>query len=125
MKKKVVLSKDAPKPSPYYSQAIVANKFVFVAGTEGIHPKTGKYPRGVKEQTRQTLLNIKAILEAAGCTLKDVVKMNVHLVNISDYARMNEAYKPFFPNSPPARTVLSTNLPSPMLVNMDCVAMKK
>ena len=125
MTKKVVLTENAPRPSPYYSQAIVADKFVFVAGHEGSDPKTGKCREGVKEQTRQALLNIKAILEAAGCTLEDVVKVNVHLVNIMDYPQMNEVYSTFFPNSPPARTILSTDLPSPFLLNIDCVALKK
>ncbi len=106
MKKVIQSPKNAPPIGPY-SLGIAANGFVFVAGQAGVDPGTRKLvPGGITAETRQTLENIKNILEAAGCTLADVVSTNVYLVNMGDFAAMNQVYGEYFKESPPARTTV-------------------
>ena len=122
--KQTVQSDRAPKPAGPYSQGIVAEGFVFVAGQLGTDPKTGKTQEGIAEQTRQCLNNVKAVLEASGVTLDDVVRVGVYLKDIEDYEEMNNEYKTFFQQFPPARTTIQAILPRDCLVEIDAVAMK-
>lgn len=126
MEKRVVVTDKAPSPGGPYSQAVIAGDFVFVAGQVGIEPQRGQLvPGGIEAQTRQTLNNISAILEAAGSSLKQVVKTTVYLAHIEDFAAMNAAYKKFFPSQPPARaTVGAGSLPAKALVEIDVVALR-
>lgn len=120
--RKVVRTPDAPKPKGVYSQAIVDGDFVFVAGQAAINPKTNELELGdIKSETRRTLLNIQAILQAAGCKLDDVVRVGVFLANISDFDAMNEVYRTFFPYDPPARTTIGCVLPK-IKIEIDCIA---
>jgi len=109
-----------------FSHATRAGGFVFVAGTLGT--KAGSFELvagGAKEQTRQTLANIQAILRGAGADLADVVKVNVFITDMSKFAEMNEAYLEFFPSEPPARiTVGCSALALGAIVEIDCVAYK-
>ena len=92
-----ILTDKAPKPVGPYSQGIIEGNFIFVAGQGCINPATGLLERGdVRSETKQTFANLKAILEAAGSSLDDVVKCNVYLRDINDFAAMNEVYQTFF-----------------------------
>jgi 2-iminobutanoate/2-iminopropanoate deaminase len=124
MKKTSIKSEGAPAAIGPYSQAIIANGLVFTAGQTGGVPATRKMvDGGVKEQTRQSLTNVKAILEAAGTSLENVVKTTVFLVDMNDFAAMNEVYAEFFPTPYPARsTVQVARLPGDALVEIETVA---
>lgn len=106
-KKKVITSPKAALPIGPYSQAIQAGNFVFVAGEKGIDRNTGKIvPGGIVAETRQTLENIKAILEEAGATLGDAVACTVHMVDLSEFTAMNQVYAEYFHMMPPGRTTV-------------------
>ena len=109
-----------------FSHATQAGGFIFVAGTLGT--KAGSFelvPGGAKEETRQTLKNIQAILRGAGADLEDVVKVNVFITDMAKFGEMNEAYLEFFPSEPPARiTVGCSALALGAFVEIDCVAYK-
>ena len=125
MSREVVRTDHAPAAAGPYSQGIIANGFIFVAGQGGIVPGT-KTPieGGIQAQTRQTFENIKAILEAAGTSLDKVVKMNVYLTDIGDFAAMNEIYASFFGAEPPARTTVQVaKLPLGLIVEIEATAL--
>ena len=106
----VVQTDRAAAPIGPYSQAIVANGFVFVAGEKGIDPATGQLaPGGIAAETRQTLTNIRHILEAAGSSFDRAVSSVVYLVDIGDFAAMNEVYAEFFRVKPPGRTTVAVS----------------
>jgi 2-iminobutanoate/2-iminopropanoate deaminase len=115
----------APAQGPY-SHAVKAGGFIYVSGQAALDRKTGAYLSGtVEEETRQTIENIKAILEAAGATLADVVKCSVFLADIRDFAKMNTVYNEYFGEAKPARTTVQATLPAHGLkVEIDCVAYK-
>ena len=116
----------APGAIGPYSQAIEVNGFVFASGQLPIDPSTGAFPEGgVKEQTRQSLTNAKAILDAAGTGLNKVVKTTVFLADMNDFAAMNEVYAEFFEAPFPARSAIAVKtLPKNALVEVECVAEK-
>ncbi len=124
MSNKTVRTPAAPVPIGPYSQAVVANGFVYVAGQGAIDPATDKIaPGGIAEQTRQTLENVKAILEAAGCSLADVVSNTVYMVNLGDFAAMNQVYAEYFKDNPPARTTVGVAaLPGGTAVEITTIA---
>ena len=117
---------NAPKPIGPYSQAIVEGDFIFLAGQGPTNPATGKVEYGdVGSETRRTFENMKAILEAAGSSLDKVVKCNVYLRDINDFAAMNEVYKTYFKAPYPARTTIqAAALPGGIAVEIECVARK-
>jgi len=119
-----VQTKDAPAPSAPYSQGIVEGNFIFVSGQGAIHPETGQYEKSdVQGETRRCFENIRAILEAAGSSMEKVVKVNVYLRDINDFAAMNEVYKTFFAAPFPARTTIQAGaLPRGFAVEIECVA---
>ena len=120
--RKVVRTPDAPLPKGVYSQAIVADGFVFVAGQACVNPKTNEFEFGdIQSETQRTLQNIRAILEAAGSSLKDVVRVGVFLADMNDFAAMNEIYKQFFTEDQPARTTVGAQLPK-IKIEIDCIA---
>lgn len=125
MTRRTILTEAAPKPVGPYSQAVVANGFVFVAGQVPIDPGTGKVVEGgIREQTRRVLENVKAILEASGSSLEKVVKVNVYLKRAEDFAAMNEVYSQYFPTEPPARTTVVTNMVrEEFLIEIDVIAL--
>ncbi len=119
-----VKTDNAPRPAGPYSQAVRAGGFIFVAGQGGVDPSTGRFVSGgVEEQTRQTLKNIEAILEAAGSSLDDVVKVSVFLKDVGDFQAMNKVFAEFFKEPPPARTTVGVSFVVPeMIVEIDVVA---
>jgi len=123
MVKEVFKTNRAPAPIGPYSQAVKAGSLLFISGQGPIDPKTGKKVAGdIKEQTRQVLENIKGILEAAGLTLENVVKVNVYLKNMNDFPKMNEVYKEYFKENPPARTTVQATPPGDIDVEIDAIA---
>jgi 2-iminobutanoate/2-iminopropanoate deaminase len=120
--RKVIRTSEGPRPQGIYSQAIVADGFVFVAGQAAINPKTNQLELGdIRSETRRTLENIRAILEAAGSSLKEVVRVGVFLSDIKDFDAMNSVYKEFFSEDPPARTTVGVQLPK-IKIEIDCIA---
>ena len=124
---KAINSDKAPKAIGPYSPAIQANGFVFASGQLPIDPATGSFPEGgVKEQTRQSILNAQAILKQAGLDLCDVVKKTVYLADMNDFAVMNEVYAQFFSEPFPARSAIAVKtLPKQALVEVECIAATK
>ena len=117
----------APAAIGPYSQAIDSGAgLVFVSGQLPIDPATGAFPEGgVKEQTRQSLLNADAILSSAGLSLANVVKTTVFLADMADFAAMNEVYASFFAAPFPARSAVAVKaLPKGALVEIECIAAK-
>lgn len=123
---KVVNTSNAPKAIGPYSQAIEANGLIITSGQLPIDPATGQFaPGGIKEQTRQSLLNAQAILKEAGIDLSHVMKTTVFLADMEDFAAMNEVYAEFFSESYPARSAISVKrLPKDALVEVECIAVK-
>jgi len=120
--RKVISTSEGPHPRGPYSQAIVADGFVFVAGQGPINPSTNELELGdVGWETRRTLQNIRAILEAAGSSLREVVRVSVFLADIKDFDGMNVVYGEFFPEDQPARTTVGARLPK-IKVEIDCIA---
>jgi 2-iminobutanoate/2-iminopropanoate deaminase len=119
-----ILTDKAPKPIGPYSQGIVEGDFIFVAGQGCINPQTGKAELGdVRSETRRTFENLQAILQAAGSSLDHVVKCNVYLRDINDFAAMNEVYETFFAAPFPARTTIQAGaLPGGIAVEIECIA---
>src|SRR2546425_182414 len=102
-----VLTEKGPQPIGPYSQAVIEGDFIFVAGQGCINPLTGKLELGdVRSETRRVFENLRAILQAAGSSLDHVVKCNVYLRDINDFAAMNEVYATFFAAPFPARTTI-------------------
>ncbi len=121
----IIRTASAPAALGPYSQAVVAGGLVFTAGQLGFIPGSKTLPEGIEAQTRQTLENIRAIVEAAGSDLGRVVKTTVFLSNMDDFAAMNAVYASFFVSDPPARsTVEVARLPlAEALVEIEAVAL--
>ena len=123
--KKAVLSQNAPKPIGPYSQAVQAGNFLFVSGQLAIDPKDGKLiVENIKLQTRLVMENIKAILEAADFSLKDIVQSNVYLSSMSLFEEFNREYAKFFECDFPARATVGIELKPGALVEVSVVAYK-
>jgi len=122
--RKVIYTDKAPKPLAKYSQGIRVGSLIFVSGQVAIDPETGKLIKGdIKAQTRRVLENIKAILEAEGASLKDVIKVTVYLADKKLYKEFNEVYGEYFSEDPPARTTVEAKPPAEdTLIEMDVIA---
>jgi endoribonuclease L-PSP, putative len=124
MERKAVTTSEAPIPKAPYSQAIIANGFVFVSGQVAIDPKTGEPVHGsFEDELKLALNNMKAILEAAGSSLDKVVKVTVFLADMSNFPKLNEIYRQFFPEPFPARTTIQAQPPGGFKVEVECIAM--
>jgi len=122
--KKVISTSKAPAAIGPYSQAIQVGNLVYTSGQIPIDPATGMFVEGgIKEQTRQSLLNVKEILEEAGLTMKDVVKTTVFMADMNVFADMNAVYAEFFSEPYPARSAVAVKtLPKGALVEIEVVA---
>ena len=122
--KKVIRTTKAPSAIGLYSQAIQVGNIIYTSGQIPIDPATGSFVEGgIKEQTRQSLLNVKAILEEAGLTMGNVVKTTVFMADMNDFADMNAVYAEFFAEQYPARSAVAVKtLPKGALVEIEVVA---
>lgn len=126
MSKKQISTEQAPGAIGPYSQAVHAGNWVYTSGQLGLNPETGELAEGVQEQARQSLNNVKAILEAAGAGMDQVVKTTVFLKDMNDFAAVNEVYSSFFTEPYPARSAVEVaRLPKDGLVEIEAVARKK
>jgi len=124
MPKQVITTANAPAAIGPYSQAIRVGNMVFTSGQIPLHPQTGEIVgETAAEQARQVLHNLRAVLQAAGASLQDVVKTTIFLTDLAQFAAVNAVYAEFFPNDPPARsTVQVTALPRGVQVEIEAVA---
>ena len=125
MTREVIRTDNAPKPGGQYSQGILTDDLIFVAGSLGTDPKTNTLVAGIEAQTRQALTNIRSILEAAGSSLDKAVRVGVYLRDINDFQAMNKVYTTFFAKDPPARTTIQAILAGNFLVEIDAIALRK
>ena len=124
--KQTIQTPNAPTAIGPYSQAVRAGDLLFISGQLPIDPATGAFAgEDIATQTRQSLKNVQAILEAAGYTCADVVKTTVLLADMGDFAEMNQVYAQFFPESCPARAAFAVKtLPKNALVEIEAIASK-
>ena len=122
MVRRVISVPNAPKMP--FSPAIKTDQYIFVSGQAGFYdPGTNEEIKGIEAQTKQTMENIKEVLEAADSSLADVVKVTVFLRDADDFSKMNEVYADFFPKDYPARSTVIAGLALPeMLIEMECIA---
>jgi 2-iminobutanoate/2-iminopropanoate deaminase len=121
--RQAVSTDSAPAALGPYSQAIIANGFVFCSGTAGIDPATGAVAEGIEAQAEQALRNLDAILAAAGASLSTVVKTTIFYQNVGDFAAINAVYDRYMPEPPPARSApANVNLPHGLLISIDAIA---
>jgi 2-iminobutanoate/2-iminopropanoate deaminase len=123
--KKVIQTKNAPEPVGPYSQALQVGKFLFVSGQVSIDPKEGRIvATSIREQTVRVMENIKAILQAAGYSLSDIVQSNVYLSSMKLFGEFNDEYAKYFGKVFPARATVGIELMSGALVEISVVAYK-
>jgi 2-iminobutanoate/2-iminopropanoate deaminase len=121
--RQAVSTDSAPAALGPYSQAIIANGFVFCSGTAGIDPVTGAVAEGIEAQAEQALRNLDAILAAAGASLATLVKTTIYYQNVDDFAAINAVYARYMPEPPPARSApANVNLPHGLLISIDAIA---
>jgi 2-iminobutanoate/2-iminopropanoate deaminase len=122
MTKQRISTTTGAQPIGAYSQGLRAGDFIFVSGQGPLDPKTGKVTgANIEEQTARVLENIKAILEAGGASMADVVKVSAHLSDMSLFERYNRVYAGYFPDPKPTRTTVGSQLPG-ILVEIDAIA---
>jgi 2-iminobutanoate/2-iminopropanoate deaminase len=118
-----VSTTDAPPALGPYSQAIVAQGLVFCSGMPGIDPATGIAPEGIEAQTERALLNLAAVLAAAGSSMERLVKTTIFYADVDDFAALNDVYARHMPNPPPARSApANVRLPRGLQVSIDAIA---
>ena len=124
--RQAIVTEKAPKPVGPYSQGVIEGDFIFVAGQGPINPGNGSLELGdVRAETKRVFENMRAILQAAGSSLDHVVKCNVYLRDINDFAAMNEVYATYFTAPFPARTTIQAGaLPGGIAVEIECIAKK-
>ena len=121
--KKEVRTDKAPLPIGPYSQALQSGNLIFLAGQIGINPETGELIEGTEAQTRQVMENLKAVLAEAGATMDDVVRCDIHLVDLGEFSLVNGIYAGYFQAPYPARvTVASASLPKSARVEIAAIA---
>lgn len=122
--KKIISTEKAPAAVGAYSQGVVINDFLFTSGQIPIDPKSGEIVTGdIAAQARQSMENVKAIVEAAGLTMEDVLKVTILLADIGDFAVVNEVYQSFFNGDYPARSCFAVKaLPKGVGVEIEAIA---
>lgn len=123
--RKVIHTEKAPKVVGPYSQAVSTGQLLFTAGQVGLDPRTGKLvDGGIKEQTRQVMENLKAVLSEAGTDFSKVVKTTVFLQDMKTFADFNQVYGGYFPSEPPARSTFQVGaLPLGAMVEIEMIAL--
>jgi 2-iminobutanoate/2-iminopropanoate deaminase len=127
MTRRAIKTTAAPAAVGPYSQAIATHGFVFCSGQVGLDPATGELVTGgLEAQVERVIRNLEAVLDAAGCTLGDVVKTTCFLAEIDDFATFNAIYARFFPDPPPARSTFAVKaLPKSALVEIEAIAVRE
>jgi len=116
MARQIITTPNAPS-SPLYSQAVKTGPHIVVSGIVGVDPSTGSFAGAtIQDQTRQSLSNCKAILQAGGASLDDVIEVGILLANPADFASLNEEYARWFPSDPPTRYVAKLGVELPGLL---------
>ena len=124
--KRVISTDKAPAAFGPYSQAIQAGDFLYVSGQIPVDPATGNVPAEIAAQARQSLENLKAIVEAAGYSLADVVKTTIFAADIANFAAVNEVYAEYFRSEAPARSFVAVkDLPKRVGLEIEAVAWRK
>lgn len=124
LNREVIVTSKAPNPMGPYSQAVRVGSLLFISGQGSIDPETGApIPGDIQTETARTLENLNRILEEAGSSLGDVVAVTVYLRDVSLYAAMNETYRQYFPEHPPARTCLGgVDVPGGLQIELNAIA---
>ncbi len=125
MKREVINTKNAPGAIGPYSQGIIVGDFVYTSGQLPINPVTGVLETDIKVATKQSMENVKAILEEAGTSLENVVKTSIFLKDLNDFAAVNEVYGTYFTENPPARSCVQVaKLPKDAVIEIEVIASK-
>ena len=112
-----------PRMTEVFPQAAITDKFIFVSGTTGFHPGTGKLSDSFEEQARQSFLNIQTILEEMGSSLEKIVKTTVFMVSGNDFSILNKVCAEIFPENAPARSTPQVMpFPAGILISVECIA---
>lgn len=121
--KQIISTTKAPAAIGPYSQAVMANHMLFTSGQLPIDPKTGEMPSTIEEQTKQSLENVKAILEGVGVPLENIIKTTVFLSDMNDFGAMNQVYQSYFSGNFPARSAVEVaRLPKDAKVEIEAIA---
>lgn len=121
--KQIISTKNAPEAIGPYSQAVRQGNFIFFSGQIALRTDGSMAQGGIKEETKQALDNLKAVLESSGASLNDVVKTTIYLTDLNNFKIVNEIYTEYFRENPPARvTVGVANLPKGALIEIDMIA---
>ena len=125
MKREVIHTNNAPGAIGPYSQGIIVGDFVYTSGQIPINPATGVMETDIKLATKQSMENVKAILEAAGTSLENVVKTSIFLKDLNDFAAVNGVYGTYFTENPPARSCVQVaKLPKDAVIEIEAIATK-
>ncbi|MFL0269527.1 RidA family protein [Candidatus Clostridium radicumherbarum] len=123
MNKKIISTEKAPAAIGPYSQGIKAGSLIFTSGQLPLNPVTGVMPESIEEQTKQSLENVKAVIEAEGLSLCNVVKTTVFLSDMNNFVKMNDVYKEYFKEDAPSRSAVQVaRLPKDALVEIEAIA---
>ncbi|MBK1811333.1 RidA family protein [Clostridium sp. YIM B02505] len=124
--KNIISTDNAPKAIGPYSQGISIKNLVFTSGQIPLDPATGELITEIKAATRRSMLNVKAILEKAGSSLDNIIKVTIFLKNMDDFNSVNEVYGEFFKENPPARSCVEiSRLPKDAVIEIEVIALKK
>ena len=125
MARETINAKNAPAAVGPYVHAVKAGNTLYTSGQRGLSPETGVLPEGVEAQAKQAMENLKAVVEAAGMTMADIVKTTVFLADINDFAAVNAIYASYFTGDAPARSCVQVaQLPKAGLVEVEAIAVK-
>jgi len=113
-----------PRTTEVFPQAVIAGNFIFLSGTPGFDPVTGKLSNDFEEQARQAVMNIKTILEEAGSSMEKIVKTTVFMVSGNEFSILNKVYAAVFPENAPARSTPQVMpFPAGILISVECIAL--
>lgn len=125
IEKKIISTEKAPAAIGPYSQAVEVNGVVYTSGVIPVVPETGEIPQGAAAQAKQALTNLRALLEASGCTMDQVIKTTVFIKNMDDFGLINEIYASFFTGKYPARSCVEVaRLPKDVQLEIEAIAVK-
>ncbi len=123
MSKVIVKTRKAPEAIGPYSQGAVFDRLIFTSGQLPINPETGIMPEGIEQQAQQALKNVRAVLEAAGSSMNQAMKLTVFLTNMDDFASVNKVYSTFFDAEPPCRSAIEVScLPKSASIEIEAIA---